>query len=182
MMCEYGSKHIAEEHVIVETVDDNGKTVMDKPGRILVTDLDNHAMPLIRYEIGDCGILTSDACKCGRQLTVIKALKGRLQDAICTPDGKRLPAIFFLSKFRNLTSVTRYQLVQKKLKEVDLNYVPKGTGAIQDVGIIADEIKMRLGEDFTVNLIELKSIPLTVRGKSRLVIGYQASQGAEKKI
>jgi phenylacetate-CoA ligase len=48
--------------VLVEVVDDQNRALPPgQPGRILLTDFHNYAMPLIRYEVGDCGVwLSSD--------------------------------------------------------------------------------------------------------------------------
>jgi phenylacetate-CoA ligase len=72
---------------VVEVVDDAGQPVADGvSGWILVTDLMNRAMPLIRYCIGDVGFLNSNPCDCGRtspRLTV----QGRAHDVLVTGSG-----------------------------------------------------------------------------------------------
>jgi len=46
--------------VLVEVVDDHNRALPPgKPGRILLTDFHNYAMPLIRYEVGDFGMWLS---------------------------------------------------------------------------------------------------------------------------
>jgi len=57
--------HINSDHVLLEVVDDKDRCVIDSVGEILVTDLDSYEMPLIRYRIGDRGILSSRRCSCG---------------------------------------------------------------------------------------------------------------------
>lgn len=80
--------HVFDDMFIVEVVDSNGTPVADGTcGWILVTDLMNHAMPLIRYQIGDIGYLDSSPCACGRsgpRLTVL----GRAHDVLVTPKGQ----------------------------------------------------------------------------------------------
>src|SRR5690606_13183339 len=58
-----------------------------KPGQlqIVVTDLFSHAMPLIRYEIGDLGILGSRECECGCSLPVLEELHGRIVEQVFNP-------------------------------------------------------------------------------------------------
>ena len=51
-----GTLQVFHDLVLVEVVDDCGQPLPPgRPGRVLVTDYHNAAMPLIRYEIGDCG-------------------------------------------------------------------------------------------------------------------------------
>ena len=49
-------------------------------GQVLVTDLLNLAMPLIRYRIGDMAIYDETPCKCGRSLPRLKKVAGRVTD------------------------------------------------------------------------------------------------------
>ena len=79
--------HIYEDMFVIEIVDDAGQPVPDGvSGWILVTDLMNLAMPLIRYRIGDVGFIDSTPCQCGRtspRLTV----QGRAHDVLVTAEG-----------------------------------------------------------------------------------------------
>lgn len=171
--CEHGRRHITEEHVIFETVNNAGEPVSGVPGRILITDLDNHALPLIRYDVGDIGVLSDEQCPCGRSLRVLASLEGRTQDMLRSRSGRSLPAIFFSSQFRALAGLKAYQLIQKSWDAVDLRYVVGGPGAIGEVEAIAAEITRRLGSEVTVEAHECADIPLTARGKTRLIVGYR---------
>ena len=60
-------------------------------GRVLVTDLYNRSMPLIRYEIGDVARWTDTRpCPCGRSLPRLATVEGRITDFLCLPDGKMI--------------------------------------------------------------------------------------------
>src|SRR5690606_4833157 len=89
--CKYGNYHIQNLGAIVEFVDDKYKKVADgKMGRILITDLHNKAMPLIRYEIGDLGIKKKGKCKCGSSFSMMEQLLGRDTDIIKLSNGINL--------------------------------------------------------------------------------------------
>jgi len=62
-------------------------------GEVVVTDLLNYGMPLIRYQIGDMGELTHESCACGRGLPRLKRLAGRTPDIFYAPNGNRIPAV-----------------------------------------------------------------------------------------
>lgn len=175
--CERGRRHVTEEHVIMETVDNAGQPVWDQPGRILVTDLDNHVMPLLRYELGDVGVLTREPCPCGRSLLVLKELQGRRQDLLRNARGAVLPAIFFAGQFRNLRGLRAYQVVQKQLDEVTLRYVPCGPEGVSEVDALCAGITRQLGSELRVQREVCESIPLTPRGKTRLVVGMDSQFG-----
>src|SRR5262249_4946133 len=75
--------HLFDDLFVVEVGDQ---------GRILITDLANTVMPLIRYQIGDVGRLHIDLCPCGRRTSRLEVL-GRLQEVLTGPLGPVPPAI-----------------------------------------------------------------------------------------
>ena len=169
--CEHGAKHVVDEHVIMEAVDDAGAAVWDRPGRLLVTDLDNRAMPLIRYELGDVGTLSKDPCACGRRLLVLKELAGRRQDALRNEAGERLSATFFAGRFRDSRHLGRLQLVQENVHSVEILHEGEGALAEAEVREVAEEIRQRLGSGMQIRARRVDQIPLTARGKRLLIRG-----------
>src|SRR5205823_58106 len=55
------------------------------PGKLLVTDLVNRAMPLVRYQIGDVVVPSDRVCRCGRGLPLVERVEGREADYVLTP-------------------------------------------------------------------------------------------------
>ncbi|MEE1211232.1 MAG: AMP-binding protein [Treponema sp.] len=67
--CEYhDGLHIAENHILVETVDLKTGEVLPpgSTGELVFTTLRKHARPLIRFRTGDIGRIDQTPCKCGR--------------------------------------------------------------------------------------------------------------------
>ena len=69
--CEHGAKHVFENAVFVEIVD-KGRYLDPEVGQIVVTSLENPAMPLIRYRTGDLGKYITRSCGCKRKAKVIE--------------------------------------------------------------------------------------------------------------
>ena len=68
-MCEAkDGLHLAEDHILVETVDINtGEVLPDgEQGELVLTTLRKHARPMIRFRTGDIGYVNRDTCICGR--------------------------------------------------------------------------------------------------------------------
>jgi phenylacetate-coenzyme A ligase PaaK-like adenylate-forming protein len=82
--CEAGSMHLLDDMCIVENVDDDGEPV--PPGelgsRLLVTNLFNRVLPLIRFEISDLVAVEPEPCPCGRSLMRLRSLEGRAEDVL----------------------------------------------------------------------------------------------------
>ena len=77
--------HLFDDMTIVEHDSD----------RLLVTNLFNHAQPLIRFEVGDVMSFAADPCACGRTLTRVKSIDGRTDDVLELPgqNGRRVPIV-----------------------------------------------------------------------------------------
>src|SRR5207249_8098782 len=70
--------HVNADGVFVEIMraDDTGAlthpTRPGEPGAVVVTDLTNRAMPIIRYQVGDVAVLSDRVCTCGRGLPLLE--------------------------------------------------------------------------------------------------------------
>ncbi|NLN49354.1 MAG: phenylacetate--CoA ligase family protein, partial [Clostridiales bacterium] len=86
--------HVSSEHLIAEISDDCHKYGENK-GELILTDLDNFYMPVIRYKNGDVIEIADEQCTCGRNLPLIKSIGGRIADLIVTPNGKNADFNYF---------------------------------------------------------------------------------------
>jgi phenylacetate-CoA ligase len=63
--------HVQSENALVEVLDEKGRPCgPGETGRMVLTPLHNFAMPLIRYDVGDYGVV-GEPCPCGRGLPVL---------------------------------------------------------------------------------------------------------------
>jgi phenylacetate-CoA ligase len=113
--CLHHNLHMCEEYAYFEILDENNAPVEDgKEGRVIVTSLDNRAMPFIRYEIGDRGVISPALCPCGRTLKTLKLI-GRQTEFIELADKRVASLLDISASFDNLSdAVRRYQIVQKE--------------------------------------------------------------------
>lgn len=113
--CEQGNMHLMSSNLIVEI--DNTESVNSQSGEILVTDLYNYTMPLIRYRLGDYATLSRQECKCGRGLPIISKIHGRAYDVIIDPAGNKHHPEVLMYIFEELKSnsadIKQFQVVQK---------------------------------------------------------------------
>ncbi|GEM_PF-6214319 len=67
----------------------------DEEGALLVTRLDMHESPIIRYRVGDKGTLRTTECPCGRSGMILEEVSGRIEDYVVSPEGARIyPSLF----------------------------------------------------------------------------------------
>lgn len=100
----HGRSLVSEETVLLEVVDDHGSPLPDgNEGDILVTDLRNRAMPFIRYNLGDRGVVAPE--RVGKY-RVLQTLKGRTSDLIYLPSGRRCAGLTLYYVIRGLLEET----------------------------------------------------------------------------
>jgi phenylacetate-CoA ligase len=93
--CRSGRYHVNYEHCHVEIVDEHDQPCSPgAQGRLIVTSLQNTAMPLIRYDSTDLARPAEGPCPCGRTSPSFLDIVGRHRSWRDTPDGT--PARFNL--------------------------------------------------------------------------------------
>ncbi|MGQ0571207.1 MAG: phenylacetate--CoA ligase family protein [Armatimonadota bacterium] len=111
--CPQGRMHIVAENIYVEfqpvTAEDEAIT------EIVLTDLNNYGMPLIRYAIGDLGDPRDAPCPCGRGLPVLEVKGGRTSDLAVMPDGRPFDNMVLCGIFEGDVGVKvrQYRIVQE---------------------------------------------------------------------
>jgi phenylacetate-CoA ligase len=167
--CEYGSYHVHPEFGLVELLDEQDRPVgPGAVGRVVCTSFVNPAMPLIRYEVGDTAEWGEGCCNCGRSFPVLKAICGRQDDYIITPDGRKIGRLDPV--FKGITSVKEAQIVQERKDFVRLLIVPGEDFCEEDGVTITHEFKKRTGPTISVALELVSAIERTANGKIRSVI------------
>jgi len=172
--CEYQNLHINAENVIVEIVDENNQAVSPgTPGEIVVTDLTNFSMPLIRYKIADYATISADSCGCGRTLPILKGVHGRAYDSLINSSGSKFHGEFFLYIVEDLKkkgfSVNGIQFVQENDLSLTINLVSDRN----NIKVIERFIKRALHREFdsqlAIRVKRVAGIPREPSGKLRVV-------------
>jgi phenylacetate-CoA ligase len=115
--------HLAEDRYIVEIHDSDGQSLpVGVSGEIVVTDLRNYALPLLRYRTGDVGRILHDRCPCGIAHRRLQLLDGRLVDYFKRADGTSVNA-FRLSAGLTTLPIRQFQIIQVSLTEILVRYV-----------------------------------------------------------
>jgi phenylacetate-CoA ligase len=115
--------HIMAETLIVEILRDDGKPCRKgEVGRVVVTDLHNLAMPIIRYDTGDYAA-SGGRCPCGRGLPTISRIAGRWRGMITKPDGSRHWPLTGFYGYRKIAPIRHYQMIQHTVDQIELRLV-----------------------------------------------------------
>jgi phenylacetate-CoA ligase len=133
-------------------------------GRIVVTDLFNYAMPLIRYDTGDIGSIIKD--QDGKLF--LSSVEGRKLDLIFDTNNQLVSSYIVYKNMWQYKEISQYQLIQVGQKEYVFKINCDSEFSREDK-LIA-EFKSYLGNnaDFKVEYVD--EIPLLDSGKRRKIV------------
>ena len=122
--------YIAMEHALIEILDNQNEDAGYKEGRVIMTNLDNFAMPFIRYENGDMASRGRKEFESDIQLDVLKRISGRTADTIVLKDGSKVHGVFFTDILNDLFNsfpdfVHRFQVYQNTPGKIDFRIESK---------------------------------------------------------
>jgi phenylacetate-CoA ligase len=163
--------HIHADVLIVEVVDhDNRSCLPGERGRLVITDLSNHAFPFIRYEIGDVGVMADDRpCACGVTLPRLSSVEGRIADLIVLRDRILTPPNF-ATLMSDFPGIQAYQVRQDAIDELKVLIVP-GQGYRDTVtDYIRGAVEQMVGGMARVDIEHVSEIPVSESGKRRYIV------------
>ena len=164
--CELRSGyHVNVRSVFVELLDDEAEPVAPgEIGRVVITTLDNAAMPLIRYAIGDMAIAADGPCACGRPGPVLREVLGRRID-LFQLNGRLLSPWGLVARMREVEFVRQFQIVQTEGDAVRVVFSRRDGLERVDPGAIAALAAEELGNDVRVETREVDHIERLASGK-----------------
>jgi len=162
--------HIAAEGLIVEVLADGRAAGPGEEGEIVITDLVNHAMPLVRYRIGDAGVMARAACPCGRGLPMFERVSGRVADNIVTPDGRTVSGIAITDHVVEVVGIRQMQIVQESLSSLVFRIVRDAHFGAESEATLRRHCGRIFGAEMRVRCEFVDEIPVGPRGKYRLCV------------
>jgi phenylacetate-CoA ligase len=165
--------HLIMENIYMECVkDDETLTPDGQPGRVLITDLNNRAMPLIRYDLGDLAIIKPPSqCSCGRSHQRLEKIVGRLSNVITLPGGRFLFPEDLGEIFYPLDSVRRFQVIHEQPTKIKvLLALKKNSDSVHLVDLMRKQLQEACGNGIELELSLVDDIPIESSGKHQTCI------------
>jgi phenylacetate-CoA ligase len=159
--------HLIPDIHYVEIVDDEGKEVkLGKSGNIIVTLLTNFTMPLIRFKIGDRGVLSKKDCKCGHGLPLLEKVEGRIVGHFKNKRGDIVSGGFFLTILLFRENIKQFQIIQEAIDYISISLMLIDKTKLKDMDKdfkeINQTIRKAMGNDTKIryNIVdEIKPSP-----------------------
>jgi phenylacetate-CoA ligase len=168
--CPKGALHIMAENVFVE-VEAGDDAANGGRGNLIMTELNNSGMPIVRYRMGDIGVLADEPCECGRGLPVLQEISGRMLDFVQTPDGRKVHGMYFdyLPKYF-IGEIHQFQIIQEDLQHITIRVVKDAGFKESTISRFEEQLRKVVG-DAVVLKYEVEDTPFReATGKHRLVV------------
>ncbi len=162
-----GKWQVNAETVFVEILDiDNKPVPLGQEGKIVVTALYNKAHPMIRYEVGDIGILSESSTS---KYPVLKKLTGRTNDIAILPSGKIASGMTFYSITKKLFddegNVKEFVIIQIKMDTFEIVYTSDNPLTTNETENIKSAFSTFLEPGLTLILNRKKTLERSSAGK-----------------
>jgi phenylacetate-CoA ligase len=175
--CEKGSMHINAENMIVEILNGDAPCAPGELGEVVITELNNMAMPLIRYRVGDFASLSAGDCECGRSLPVLGNVVGRAYDMVYNREGKMFHGEFFMYMFEEIKrkglGVGAFQVIQENYENFTIKIQTENGYGAEAEQLIKDRVQHAYGDYAKINFLRVDKIEREKSGKMRLVVGFR---------
>lgn len=170
--CPEGSLHVISENVFVEVLTEDGlRAEPGESGEVVVTDLSNRAMPLVRYRVGDRAV-RGDMCPCGRGFPTLERVWGRAYDFVRDGQGRRYHGEYFMYLFEDLrdrgAKIGKFRVTQRSEADLDVEVVAPSGLEPEHASFVED----RLERDMPGMRVTVRSVPAIERapsGKTRVI-------------
>ena len=164
--------HMNLDHVIVEFLRDDGtQAAPGEEANIIVTELINRGMPLIRYRVEDMGMSSARNCACGRSLPLMEKVVGRRADFLKRPDGSLVAGVSLVE--RTLTAIPgieQMQLIQNQANEIQAKLVTDDQWSQNSEAALRHELQSVFGGQVKIDITQVAKLDQTGAGKYRFAI------------
>jgi phenylacetate-CoA ligase len=159
--------HVAMETSIVEIVRDGRPLGFDEEGEILITDLTNYGVPMIRYRINDYGSLSARQCACGRESLLMSPGIGRVSDDVYAVDGTRHSGQLLETYLNGMggPEVGQVQVIQRSLTEFIIRVTNKPKPTQENFDYIDKTMHEVIGQEINLTFEVVDHIPQEASGK-----------------
>ncbi len=171
--CEFhtGLHIFSNTHVVQILNDDWSPAEPGEMGNIVVTNLNNYAMPFVRYVVGDVGAAAEGECACGRVLPRIGQLGGRTTATIRLPSGRVMHGEYFSHLFYALEGIKRFQVIQHVASQIEVRIaLYPGHDREQVTAHLERTVARQLGNEFTLEINFDKEFEVQSSGKREHII------------
>lgn len=157
--------NVASYRVEILNINNDDEVQYGEPGRIVITDYFNNAMPMIRYDTGDIGIMNWDEFE---SMLVLSKVEGRKMDMVFNTSGNLVSSFTITNNMWLYQEIKQYQFIQLSL--TSYKFKLNVDEEFKRESELINEFKKHFGNDADIVIEYVNEIPLLNSGKRKKVV------------
>ncbi|MDY0142875.1 MAG: hypothetical protein RBR97_13375 [Bacteroidales bacterium] len=137
-------------------------------GRVVITDLFNYGMPLIRYDIGDLAAFSQAECSCGRKGPCLSQIEGRIVENVTDTNGELVSWVAINDIMWPFNDVVFFQFIQKNANKYVMKIQAKPNNNLETD--VKSKLQSLVGLDSILEIEFVDDIPALPSGKRPYII------------
>lgn len=169
---QHNGYHVNADTVVLEVLADGEPARPGQMGRIVCTGLHGFAMPFIRYDIGDLGVLSDAGCPCGRGLPLLASLAGRADDFFVAPNGAMRSPSVIVNRVKLIPGIAQFRFVQRSMRHISACIVPAEGFSARTLEDVERTMAQIMGDGVRIDVRAAAEIGPDPSGKIRSLISH----------
>ena len=165
--------HVWSNRVLVDVIIDGKSASVGEEGEITVTNLNQYAMPFLRYNLQDIGFLMEDQCSCGNPFPLFQITGGRKSDLIWLLNGSTIGATAVYTSLNRIQGTRQFQVIQEKPDRFIVKIV-KDSQFTDATSLKIRALMREMVGDVEIAVVAVDVIPREKSGKFRPFIPLKA--------
>jgi phenylacetate-CoA ligase len=161
--------HVDITRYVIEIIKNRLPAQDNEVGEVLITNLDNYAMPLIRYRIMDAAVSAGGSCMCGRTFPLVGDFRGRAIDYFHAEDGRIIWLGMFNAALNSESEyINKFQILREIDNTISVNIVPTAKMDEEKIREIGKKIDAVFKGSLKYNIKIVEKIKPAASGKAVL--------------
>jgi len=163
---------VNSDRLFVEILNDKGEPCASgEQGEVVVTDLENYGMPLIRYGMGDFARWSPESAQGAQKypFPILESVDGRTLDIVHAPNGNRIGGTYWTILLRNKPGIKTFQVIQDAPNAIRILFTGEAN-AKPEFDYYRREIAERCGAELKVDFVETDRFEQPPGTKFRLIM------------
>lgn len=166
-----GPYFVMSPHVVVELLDRNDRPVPPgEMGSVVVTRIDAHTMPMIRFRIGDLAVAPIEPIRHAGApaFPQLARIVGRETDVWVTPNGRTLTVHTFTGVMEHFEQIEQFGVIPQD-KSLVMEYIADDSIGHDLLEQATRALRDAIGERVDIEWRRVREIPDTPSGKPQII-------------
>jgi len=166
---EHAGYHINIDALAIEFLNDGEQVGAGEKGKVVITNFFSHAMPFIRYDLGDLATPIDDDCSCGCHLPLMRSVEGKITDFVVLRSGRLISPHMIKKALGLRQGIKMFKVTQPSYDTLIVSVVQDQTFSERIEKEIRVDLRYILGGEIDLKIEYPEKIDVPLTGKYRVI-------------